>query len=187
MLSYIHSDLIRQSRSYEAEYRRDYHPTPYHEQHILDSITILCISIDTYVVSTIVSLFYFPEQVSTVQNAALLVLFALYIGCQFGEFLWQLAQHRDFVNSRKQFTIHAWENPNMEYICELVWKTPESVLDFRTLPVRVGLRIIHEPVIISGHAETPDPVSIPPRVEQPPVRTFNTRSQARIRRAVPVE
>ena len=187
MLSYIHSDLIRQSRSYEAEYRRDYRPSPQHEQHILDYITILCISIDTYVVSTIVSLFYFPEHVSTFQNAALLTLFTLYAGRQFGEFLWQLSQHREFVNSRKHFAVRAYEHPNTEYICELVWKNPDSMLDFRTVPVRVGQRLIHEPVILSGHAETPDPVPNPQRVEQPQrVHAFNTRLQARIRQAAPV-
>ena len=185
MLSYINSDLIRQSHSYEADYRREYRPSPQNEQYILDYVTILCISIDTYVVSTLVSLIYFPEYVSKFQNAALLLLFALYAGRQFGEFLWQLSQHREFVNSKKQFTIRAWENPNMEHICELVWKNPDSVLDFRTVPVRIGQRYIHEPVIISRPVmETP--AAVPTRVEPTQVRTYNTRSQARIRRAVPV-
>lgn len=164
MLSYMHSDLIQQSHSHEAYYRREYRPQPPNEQYILDFVSFLCISIDTFVISTIVSVFYFPEHVSAFQTIVLLILCTLFISQQIGQFLWQLQQHRAFVNSRKQFIVRAWEDPNIEYICELVWKNPESILDFRTHPVRVGQRFIRSPRMSSHATETPvSPVLEPPR------------------------
>lgn len=189
----MHSDLISQTRSYEADYRRDYRPYPLNEQQILDYITFLCIVIDTYVVSTLVSFIYFPEHISKFQNISLILLFTLYAGRQFGEFLWQLGQHREFVNSRKQFTMRAWESPNIEYICQLVWNNPDSVLDFRTHPVRVGQRFIREPVIISQPQLQPQQqpqeqqIAPVPAVVYHPIHNYNTRSQARARQAAPVE
>lgn len=173
----MHSDLIEQSHSFEGDLRRDYRPYPLNEQLIIDFIAFLCMVIDTYVFVTIVSFLYFPEHISTIQNTTLMVLFTLFAAKQCIEFLWQLSQHCEFVNSRKQFTTRAYENPNIEYICQLTWVNPDSFLDFRTHPVRVGQRFIREPVIISG-----PPVAVPMRVE-PPVRMYNTRSQARIQRA----
>ena len=171
MLSYLHADLIQQSNSYEAAHRRDYSPFPQNEQFILDTIVFICVALDTFVCSTILSLAYFPEYVSTIQNASLGILFALQAGKVLGEFLYQLQQHRAFVNTRKQFQVRAWENPNMVYICELVWHNPESFLDFRTHHVRVGQRFIYDNISIP---------SIPPAQAEPQQQhRYNTRSQGR--------
>ena len=169
MLSFMHSDLLQQSYSYEADYRREYRPSLQHEQHILDYTIFLCILVDTFVLTTVVSLFYFPEDVSIFQNTILLILFTLFIGRQFGEFLWQLSQHYEFVNSRKQFTVRSYEHSNIEYICELVWNNPDSVFDFRTHPVRVGQRFI-SPHFMLAPMET--------QVIQQPTHRYNTRLQA---------
>jgi hypothetical protein len=176
MLSYTNYELIKQPFSYEAIYIREYRPTLQNEQYILDYVTFFCITADTYVISTIVSLLWFPDAMHTIQQATLFVLFALYAGKEFGEFLFQVQRHCEFVNTQKQFVVQAWEDPNMEYICNLVWRNPDSMFDFRTCPVRVGQRFIRAET--PAHAPAPDPVPKP---------SYNTRSRARIRRAAPVE
>lgn len=182
MLSLINSELIRQSQSYEAAHRRDYNPFPQNEQFILDTVAFICITLDTFICSTIVSLIYFPEHMSTIQNASLGILFALRLGRVFGEFLYQLQQHRAFVNTRKQFQVRVWDDPTAIDVCILVWQDPHSLFDFRTHMVRIGRRYI---VSTPSYTETPDvrvERNVPNREHvQQQQHPYNTRSQARLR------
>ena len=168
MLSICNHDLIQQSFSDDAVYRREYRPTPQNEQYILDVVSFLLMITDTYLISTLLALVYFPENVNTVQNATLLIVFALYGGRLFGEFLFHLNQHREFVNTQKQFTIPSWEDPNIKYICQLVWHDSENMFDFRTHVVRVG--------VLSYRCPQQQPQPSPPPVL---THSYNTRSKVR--------
>lgn len=168
MLIYMNSELIKQPFSYEAIYVREYRPTRQNEQYILDYITFFCITIDTYVISTIVSLLWFPDAMHMIQKAALFVLFALYAGKEIAEFIYQLKKHYEFVNAQQHITVPSWGDPNVKYICKLIWRNPDSLLDFRTYTVRVDTIYMNE---------TPP---APPLHQHP----YNTRSRARSR---PVE
>lgn len=141
MLLYTNYDAIKQSYSYEALFRREYRPCPQNEQTVLDFVTKLCISIDIFVLSLIISL-YFPQYKSFIQTITILFVVLLYIVSYVSDCVYMLQQHIDFVNSKKEFTIKAWGNPNIEYVCQLVWKHPNRLFDFRTLAVKVGERRI---------------------------------------------
>jgi hypothetical protein len=169
MLSYMNSDLIKQPFSYEAVYTREYRPTRQYEQYILDHIALICIVIDAFVISTFVSMCWFPDSVHTIQANVLSLIFALYIGKEIGEFIYQMQRHCEFVNTNKQFIVPSWENPNMKYICKLEWMNPENFLDFRTVVVYV----------VTFPTWTPTTPTTAIIVAEPQQHPYNTRSKAR--------
>lgn len=169
MLSYMNSDLIAQTHSSEADLKRMYRRDGgQEEQRLLDGIAQTCVSIDIFVTATIISLIYFPEHASMIQNVTLYIMLIVYLAKQFGEFLVRFTSHRNYVNNNTMFAIRAVNHPNPGalFVCKLAWMNPQSFLDYRTC------------VVTLSFYEPPPPVS--QAVEPKPAHPYNTRSKRRV-------
>lgn len=163
MLSYMNYDLISQSYSHEADWKRMYRRED--EQQILDGIAQACIALDIFVAITLLSLLCFPDHTSMIQNVTVYIMLLVYLTKQLGEFLVRITLHRNYVNNNTMFAVRAVNHPNPYalYMCKLAWLNPQSFLDFRTCVMTLSL---YEPPVYQA-------------AEPKPAHPYNTRSKRR--------